>query len=408
MQKSSNFRYWMTLISCCGLTGSSIGILTNSMGVFYSPISAGLGVGRGAIAMHATLSMLTIAFLSPLAAKLLTRVPLRLYLGLGTVLSVGATFALSFSTNIWAFYILGVVKGVGITFFGIIAVTTIISNWFFKNHGLAVGVALSFSGLCGAIFSPLFTAIIEGFGWRAALACMAAFTLLLALPGVLTLRLTPQECSMAPYGGQGISMPSASGVSEKGKAKLYMPALVLMCVFSLLLTGTTSVGQHFPSVAEAAGFSAQVGAMMISAGMVGNIVSKFIIGLLSDHKGAFFASTVMILVNVLALGVLLRLPSGVPAVAIGSAFFYGAVYSVSAVGFPLLTRRVFGHEQYTAAYSIVQVFANGGGALALTVIGIVYDMTGSCDLVLLGSIVIQAANLAMLFVLNRMRKQNAR
>ena len=148
--------------------------------------------------------------------------------------------------------------------------------------------------------------------------------------------------------------------------------------------------------------------MMISAGMVGNIVSKFIIGLLSDHKGAFFASTVMILVNVLALGVLLRLPSGVPAVAIGSAFFYGAVYSVSAVGFPLLTRRVFGHEQYTAAYSIVQVFANGGGALALTVIGIVYDMTGSCDLVLLGSIVIQAANLAMLFVLNRMRKQNAR
>ena len=62
----------------------------------------------------------------------------------------------------------------------------------------------------------------------------------------------------------------------------------------------------------------------------------------------------------------------------------------------------------SAAYSIVQVFANGGGALALTVIGIVYDMTGSCDLVLLGSIVIQAANLAMLFVLNRMRKQNAR
>ena len=44
----------------------------------------------------------------------------------------------------------------------------------------------------------------------------------------------------------------------------------------------------------------------------------------------------------------------------------------------------------------------------MTVIGIVYDMTGSCDLVLLGSIVIQAANLAMLFVLNRMRKQNAR
>ena len=35
---------------------SAIGVFTNSLGVFYTPIARELGVGRGAIALHATLS----------------------------------------------------------------------------------------------------------------------------------------------------------------------------------------------------------------------------------------------------------------------------------------------------------------------------------------------------------------
>lgn len=406
MQKKSNFRYWLTLISCCGLTGSSIGVLTNSIGVFYAPVAESLGVGRGAIAMHATLAMLATAFLSPLSAKLLDKIPLRLYLGLGVLFGAGAPLLMAFSHNIWAFYILGVVKGIGVTFAGVIAVTTIISNWFFKNYGLAVGIALSFSGLAGAIFSPVFSAIIGTAGWQTAFICMSLFALVLALPGVLTLRLTPQEASLPPLGGQmqNVTMPTQE---QKRPVKLYLPALVLTCAFSALSCGVTSVGQHFPSVAEAAGYTAQTGAMMVSAGMVGNITSKLIIGVLSDHKGPFFANGFMLAINIAAMFVLLNLPAGLPIVAILTAFIFGAVYGVGGAGIPLLTRGVFGPEQYTAACSIVQSLANVGAALAMTGIGLVYDATGSCNPVLAASIVINAANIAMLVVLARMRKRRA-
>lgn len=407
MGQKSKFRYLLTVASCCGLTGSSIGILTNSFGVFYASVSTSLGVGRGAIATHATLAMLSIALLSPLAAKLLQRIPLRLYLSAGVLLGAGSTLLLAFSRNIWAFYVLGVIKGIGVAFFGVIPVTSIISNWFLKSHGLAVGLALSFSGLCGAVFSPLFSFIIESAGWQAAFICMAAFSLILALPGVFTLRLAPQEVSLSPYGGGApVSLPTSQQKADASKAKLYLPALALTCGFSVLACAITSVGQHFPTVAEAAGLSAQVGAMMVSAGMVGNIISKLIIGLLSDHKGPFFANACMIAINGAAMAVLLRLPANAPA-AVGTAFFFGAIYSVGAAGIPLLTRRVFGREQYTAAFSIVQIFANGGSALALTIIGLVYDVTGSCDPVLIGSIVIQAANLAMLAALYQMGRRRA-
>lgn len=406
MQKKPSARYLLTVAACCGLTGSSIGVLTNSVGVFYASVSASLGVGRGAIATHATLAMLTIAALSPLAAKLLYKLPLRLYLGLGLALGVGSTGLMAFAGNIWAFYILGALKGAGVTFFSVIPVTAIISNWFVKNHGLAVGTALSFSGLCGAIFSPLFSFIIETAGWQAAFLCMAGFALLLALPGVLTLRLTPEEAGLTPFGSTGsVTMPAATVEKPTGKRSLYLPALVFTCSFSMLACAITSVGQHFPTVAEAAGLSAQVGAMMVSAGMVGNIASKLAIGILSDHRGPFFANSFMIAVNIAAMAVLLHLPGGMPAVAVAAAFFFGAIYSVGAAGIPLVTRAMFGVGQYTAAYSIVQVFANGGSALALTIIGLVYDLTGSCDPVLAGAIAIQAANLAMLFILSRQRQR---
>lgn len=406
MKKSSNARHWLTLAACCGLTASSIGIFTNSVGVFYSPVSDSLGVGRGAFAMHATLATLAMAFLAPLSARLLPKLPLRLYLGLGMVLGVGSTALMAFSKSIWAFYLLGPLKGAGVAFFGILPVTAVISNWFQKSYGLAVGAALSFSGLSGAVFSPLFTFIIEKAGWQAAFLWMAGLGLVLALPGVLTLRLTPQEVSLAPYGGSvAVAMPDIR--ENRPKAKLYMPALVLACTFSLLACAITSVGQHFPTVAEAAGLSAQVGAMMVSAGMVGNIISKLAIGILSDHKGPFFANGCMLLVNGLSMGVMLLLSPVLPAVAIGAAFFYGAVYSVGAAGIPLLTRGVFGPEQYTAAYSIVSVFSNIGSASALTIIGLVYDLTGSCVPVLLGAIAIQAANLAMLVFLSRQRGRSS-
>ncbi|MCF2653084.1 hypothetical protein [Anaeromassilibacillus senegalensis] len=45
--QQKTIRHWLTVIACCGLAASSIGICTNAMGVFYTPVSEALGVGRG-------------------------------------------------------------------------------------------------------------------------------------------------------------------------------------------------------------------------------------------------------------------------------------------------------------------------------------------------------------------------
>ena len=39
--------HWVTVALCCGLSGTVLGVSSNSMGVFYLPVARELGVGVG-------------------------------------------------------------------------------------------------------------------------------------------------------------------------------------------------------------------------------------------------------------------------------------------------------------------------------------------------------------------------
>ena len=398
MEKQSTFRHWATLAACCGIAASSIGMLTNSAGVFYSPVAAALGVGRGAFALHTSLCTLLAGFLSPVAARLMKKFPIRLLLTIGILFSCGSTALMSVTHSIWGFYVLGLAKGIGFAFCTLMPITTIIGNWFEARRGMATGIALAFSGLGGAIFSPMLTSLIQSVGWEKAYLLSAVISVVLALPGLLTLPSTPEEIGLAPYGGRPRPLRQESGKADKTAPKVNVigPALWFLCFLTLFNTAITGIAQHFPGISESWGMASQVGAAMISAGMVGNIVSKLLIG-------PFAACRTMMCTNLAALTILLLVAPRASAVALAAAFFYGAVYSVSATGLPLLTRRLFG-ENYASAFSVVTLFTNTGSAFSLTIVGLIYDLTGGYTLALIGGILLDCANLVLLSLLSRREK----
>ena len=408
MEKQSTFRHWATLAACCGIAASSIGMLTNSAGVFYSPVAAALGVGRGAFALHTSLCTLLAGFLSPVAARLMKKFPIRLLLTIGILFSCGSTALMSVTHSIWGFYVLGLAKGIGFAFCTLMPITTIIGNWFEARRGMATGIALAFSGLGGAIFSPMLTSLIQSVGWEKAYLLSAVISVALALPGLLTLHSPPEEIGLAPYGGRPRPLRQESGKADKTAPKVNVigPALWFLCFLTLFNTAITGIAQHFPGISESWGMASQVGAAMISAGMVGNIVSKLLIGVLSDKIGPFAACRTMMCTNLAALTILLLVAPRASAVALAAAFFYGAVYSVSATGLPLLTRRLFG-ENYASAFSVVTLFTNTGSAFSLTIVGLIYDLTGGYTLALIGGILLDCANLVLLSLLSRREKAAA-
>ena len=131
---------------CC-LAASSIGLCTNAIGVFYTPVAKSLKVLKGTFAMHATLSTLTTALTSLKMSKIIKKYNYKKILLIGSLLSSISTWMMSYSTSVYLFYILGILRGIGVGIYGMVPITVVITNWFDKKHGLATSLALSFSGL---------------------------------------------------------------------------------------------------------------------------------------------------------------------------------------------------------------------------------------------------------------------
>lgn len=374
--QNKNIYHWLIVIACCGLSATAIGICSNTLGVFYTPVSTAIGVGRGTFAFHATLTALVTGFMGPVVAKLMKKFPVKLLMVFGILVAGTVTILMGFAKNIVMFYILGMIRGFGCAFFTMMPLTTIISNWFEKMHGLAIGIAMSFSGLSGAIFNPLVSSLISKYGWEKSYIITGILIMVIALPGVVfIIKQYPSEKGLLPYGGSmaksDIKMPKI-----KAKVNFFSPTFIFMAGFSVILCLVIGIAQHFTGYTDSIGLGTAIGAAMVSAGMVGNILSKLIIGVLSDKIGAFRACETMIVINFFALLSLLFMPATKPVLLI-SAFFFGFIYSITGAGTPLLVRQVYGAERYSVAYSMINIIACIGSAFSLTIVGFIYDFTGS-------------------------------
>jgi len=54
-------KYLLVLIAMCGVIAASIGITTNTAGVYITPVSEAFGVGKGAVSMTLTIANLVYA-----------------------------------------------------------------------------------------------------------------------------------------------------------------------------------------------------------------------------------------------------------------------------------------------------------------------------------------------------------
>ena len=401
-----NRQHWLIIMMLCGLTAGSIGICSNSIGVFYTPVSEELQVMRGTFAFHATLSLIATAVTTLFVPQIMRRYSLKMILGAGTLIASLSTAGMAFCNSMMQFYILGFTRGVGAALFASYPVTMIINHWFKAKHGLATSIALSFSGLAGAVCAPFYTSCIEKYGWRTAYLIMAAMIVVLAVPALLgPLTVKPSERGLKAL-GEGMETEVKKPAMTKTEKKFSRLSIGFFCLcwMTMMHTSITGVSQHLSGYAVAAGLTASFGAMMMSLSMMGNVLTKLAIGILSDRFKPVKACIIMMAFNAMALlGLLFGSKIGSQAVLTVSALCYGSVYSVGAVGIPLLVRYFYGTENYSRAYPIVSFMTSLGSSLSLTLIGYVYDFTGSYDYALMAGVVIHLVNFVLLGIAAKRR-----
>ncbi len=351
------------LVVCCCIIAASIGMLTNSAGVFFTPIAEDLGVGKGAVSMSLTLANIAYAFGGLMTVKVIHENNFKKMVFLfGTVYAI-STALLSIAQSVILLYVFSLIRGASTGIAGMVLVTILINNHYKEGVGFATSIALGFSGIAGALLSLVFSWMIGIAGWRLTYVVEGILAFLLYLPcivGPVSLNNRIKEDAVESKD----TTASTTGVVP-------LPIFVLVCAYTFLVASVTALPQHFPSLAS----TAAVGSLMVSVTMVMNTAGKIILGALSDKIGAEKALEGYGVLVVIGLIVLVSFKSH-PIFSIVGAVLVGLVYAMAAVGAVLLSHNLF-RESYNAYYPKVSLVGTISNALFTTAVGFVYDIANS-------------------------------
>lgn len=193
MSQTNTTRAWLIVaVATFGLIVSN-GLSIGGIPVFYKGIQDDL-IARGAVdATHAqtfisncaNITFFMSGVFSMLGGWLLTRISLKFLMILGAVaLGVGLVMHAG-ATTVETVYLSRFLMGASLGFVGVTPSVVLVSNWFDKDRGMALGILLTGTSLGGVSIPFIATPLINAYGWRTAMLLVSLLVWLLLLPAIV-------------------------------------------------------------------------------------------------------------------------------------------------------------------------------------------------------------------------------
>lgn len=401
------FHYaYLIVLSCIVMTCLPCALVLSCAGIFFTPVSEFFGVPKASFTLYFSVLNLAMMATLPVAGKLLAARDARVVLSVATALCGLGMFGMASCQEVWQFYLVGIVLGVGVAPLIYLAVPTLINAWCVKRVGFFVGLCMAFTGIGGVVFNPIGTAIIQSSpeGWRQAYLVFGIIILVGTLPFTLfVVRGKSADKGLLPYGAgekdaadtDGAATVGTQGVSAADAMRTpAFWAIVAFCglitlnqtVYQFLSSYALSFSNSLPQIAAASG-------VVASAAMGGQAIGKVFLGSVSDHS-VRLGAVCGIAGGVVGVLLMWGMPSVLALLLVG-AFCFGVVYAMTTVETPLLVRSVFGSADYANIYSRVSMVGSLMSAVAAVFWSLVIDSAGGYGLMFALSLVCMAACLAL-------------
>ncbi len=199
------FYGWYVAVACgLGLACGLASVITGTFSIFLGPLRAEFGWTQPEIFMGLLLVTAAVTIAAPFIGALVDRFGARRMILVGFLLE-GAVIA-SFSTqtgSLPAFYLRFIalaILGLGTTH---VAFARVISVWFDRRRGLALGLTLAGLGLGGIIWPLLSQWAITEYGWRTAYVIVALAVVTVGVLSIgLVVRESPESMGLRPDGDE--------------------------------------------------------------------------------------------------------------------------------------------------------------------------------------------------------------
>jgi MFS family permease len=366
----------------------TVGIALYAPPVFLLPLQDQFGWSRAAIAGGGSLAAVTGGILSPFVGAWIDKYGSRMVMAIGALL-MGCAFAtFSLMQSLWHLYAINVLAAAGTTCVAWIPNQALVSNWFSRKRGLAMGVALAGIGFGGLAMSPLAGLLIARLGWRLAFAALSSLLFVIVVGVILAVvRSRPADLGLLPDGEPATpklpGMAQADGAEEKPavggltlRDSVRTSAFWVLALASLLWAfASLSIIAHLVAFLSDVGFEGQTAAASLGLAIGVSVAGRVIFGLVADRVTKKFVMGSALLVHGLSAVCLLsiRSPGALPAFVI----LFGMGVGGGAVLLPLLVGEYFGLASFAGILGLTMAAATVGAAVGPVLTGRIYDVTGS-------------------------------
>lgn len=372
-------RVYPWLMAGCAMLAMLIsnGLTITGLSVFDASLLKHFGFSLGALKFRDLITLVLTGVVAPFIGILIDRVGVRALLIAGSILLSLAYLAYSHITALWQIYAIHVVFAAVLVAAGLNVAVILVSQWFVKHRGTAIGIALVGGGLSGVFFAKLNVALLQSFGWRESFEWLALVPVLLLIVSIWLVR-SPKDKGMVPL-GMGTITADEEAKSTRDDLT-YADALRTRTFWALALTAGMTFYTTLATVAHLIHYLLDMHYDLAKAsdglalffGLV--LVGNFLFGLIADHinqKMVFMMNQVVMLAGAIILASL-----STHYVWYGIALFglgWGGMYTL----LQLQAVNSFGLSAAGKILGSITVIDATGGGLGMWLTGVFRDQTGN-------------------------------
>jgi MFS family permease len=393
---------WNIVAVCVLSQVAANGLTYNAYSLFLRDWSAELHAPVSQLQLPIAGMALVAALLSPMVGVLADKYPARRLFGWGLIGIAIFYVAISAVTAPWQLVALyALLAPLALCLSTAVPANALISRWFVRRLGLALGLSAFGIGMAGVLLPPLIAALLPTAGWRMIWRGGGLVVALLVLPLVVSVVRNRPTGDEGQYYLNSDGKPASHHAHAAAGSKVGWREVaarknfwLLVAIYLPMMALYGGCAQNLGPYAASHGFSQQTAGVLLSILSFSHVIATLVFGLLSDRFGNRlpFAGLAVVMVTGAAI---LAFGAGFPALAVGCALvgLGGGLFTLLAAAIAV----EFGGEAVGRAFGLCMFFIPLT-ALAPYAVAKTQESTGSYVPALMGlaALVIVSGGLSLL------------
>jgi len=369
-----------SLITICTL----FGIRFSSFGIFFKSLQAEFEAGRAITSSIFSANMVFAAIFGIVTGWALDRYGPRLVVALMGLFAGLSLIITSYTTSMWQLYLsYSLLLSMG-TAGTVVVLVSVVSRWFDKKRGIAIGIATSGTGLGSLIMAPLAAHLISNYGWRTSYLVLGLAAGIIVFSLAMLLRRQPGEIGEQP---DGISSSSTKAeltdVEEDSQlaghtlkqAIVTRSFWLILGIWAFFAICLSLIITHIVPHATDLGISTIEAATIISLIGIIQIIARLSVGRISDFVGRKLPGVTCSFIGAAALIWLFW------ASELWMFYLFAVIFGIAYGGLGVvqlaLVSDIFGRRHLGTIMGVLEVGFSGGSGIGAFIGGLIFDVTGS-------------------------------